>query len=241
MALERIAYFETPFAAFYLEADAVIDGKGVRALTAKKVGAAPVIDGKLDDTAWERTEAVTLVKSGADEAPARYPTHVRAVWTAEGIAFGFHLEEPTPDKLERDIAGRDASLAWWNDNVEMLIDVSGDGTGSILHFIINANGALYDAKEGDTNWDIEGMRIATFMGDTYWSIECFIPYASLPEVKLPGTGVEWSAQLTRHRLGDSRQKENKTEGSVREYQLLNGRFGGFSNNRANFAPIHFQE
>ena len=47
------------------------------------------------------------------------------------------MVEPLTDKLERDIEGRDASLAWWNDNVELLLDVSGDGTGETLHFIIN--------------------------------------------------------------------------------------------------------
>lgn len=54
----RIDYFEQPFAAFYTEADAVIDGVGVRTLTAQKVGAAPKIDGKLDDESWQRATAV---------------------------------------------------------------------------------------------------------------------------------------------------------------------------------------
>ncbi|NLL83560.1 MAG: DUF4838 domain-containing protein [Lentisphaerae bacterium] len=240
-ALGRIAYFETPFEAFYIEADAILDGKGVRKITTKKVGVVPVIDGKLDDEAWERSEPVSLVKLGKEGDAALYATTVRSVWTSEGIVFGFHLAEPTPDKLVRDIDSRDASLAWWNDNVELLMDVSGDGTGSLYHFILNANGAVYDAKDGDTAWDAEGVKIGAFVGGDFWSLECFIPYATLEGVQLPGTGVEWSTQVTRHRIADSRDKEDKSEGSVREVQCLNGRFGGFSNNRANFAPVVFQE
>ena len=239
--IERIDYYERPFAAFYIEADAVIDGVGVRPMTAQKVGMAPKIDGKLDDESWQRATPVRLVKNGTKETEAQYPTDVRALWTTEAIYFGFEMVEPLTDKLERDIEGRDASLAWWNDNVELLLDVSGDGTGETLHFIINPNGAVYDARGGDTSWNVEGMEVAALIDKDSWSLEIGIPYKSLPDLAVPGTGVEWSAQLTRHRVADSGLKEGKTEGSVREYQLMNGRFGGFSSNRANFAPIRFQE
>ena len=103
------------------------------------------------------------------------------------------------------------------------------------------NGAVYDARGGDTSWNVEGMELVAVVGKDSWNLEFSLPYDSLPDVKIPGTGVEWSVQITRHRLADTRDKENKAEGSIREYQLMNCRFGGFSNNRANFAPLRFQE
>jgi hypothetical protein len=74
---------------------------------------------------------------------------VNAVWTFEGITFGFDMKEPTPELLERGIKGRDDSMAWWDDNIELLFDLTGKNEREFYHFIINSNNAVADAKGKD--------------------------------------------------------------------------------------------
>src|SRR5205085_1393614 len=130
MIVKRVAYYAAPFADFFKESKDYADGGGLRPLIAQKAGENPVIDGKLDDAAWQRAPEVPFVR-GWDKARKEpfYPTTVRAVWTQEGITFGFRMQEPHPERLERNINSRDDSLAWWDDNVELLFDVTGKNEG----------------------------------------------------------------------------------------------------------------
>ena len=67
----------------------------------------PVIDGKLDDEAWERSEPVSLeVGQGGRCGTLR---HNCPFGLTSEDCFRAHLAEPTPDKLVRDIDSRDAS------------------------------------------------------------------------------------------------------------------------------------
>ncbi len=236
--LAHIDYFATPYPDFIREYESVVEGKGVHSIVVQKVGENPVMDGKLDDAVWQKAAPVLLMGFGdSKEATALYPTEVRAVWTLDGITFGFRMAEPSPATLVRDIKGRDDSLAWWNDNVELFLDVSGDRLGDNYQFIINPNGALFDAHNGDVSWNSQGVKTASALGADSWTLEVYIPYATFPNLRKPSTGVEWFGQLTRHRLSDAKTNTNHPP----EYQRLNTKFGGPSNNQADFAPIKFVE
>jgi len=84
---------------------------------------------------------------------------------------------------------------------------------------------------------MNGLKAAVDVGDGYWSMEIFLPFAGFPDFKRThvGTGVQWYGQFTRHR-----NQTGKTTGGF-ENQKLNANFGGFNSNIADFAPIIFRE
>jgi hypothetical protein len=243
---QRLAYYAGPFAAFFKESNDYASGGGLKPLLVQKVGEDPVIDGKLDDAVWKRAGEVPFVLAyDKEKKTPKYPTTVKAVWTAAGVTFGFHMQEPTPDRLERGVKGRDDSLAWWDDNVELLFDVTGKNEGEFYHFIINPNAAVWDAKGKDFSWDSNEVKAAAYVGKDFWSLEVFVPYKAFPEAVKPGAGagLAWYGNFTRHRVADQGLKPRfkAHPESQREYQRMNTTYALPSNNLADFAPLKFVE
>ncbi|MBM4034328.1 MAG: DUF4838 domain-containing protein [Planctomycetes bacterium] len=237
-AAKRVEYYATPFPDFFEEFAAVVEGKGARPLIVQKVGENPTIDGKLDDAAWKRAPEASLFKHvDKKEVEPKHPTKLRAVWTMDGVTFGFWMAEPSPQSLVQTVKSRDESMAWWNDSVEVFLDVTGKNQGHWYQWIINPHGIIHDGKGQDTSWNPEGVKTKAFIGSDFWSLEVFIPYALFPEALKPGTNVAWYGQFTRHRMSD----HGKSPGSLHENQKLNCRFGGFNSNLADFAPVKFVE
>ena len=236
--LARVDYFATPFPAFFEEYRMIVEGVGARVLLVQKVAENPVVDGKLDDAAWAKATPVKLAKgTGKGEVEPLFATEAKAVFTLDGITLGVRCAEPAPDQLVRAIKSRDDSLAWWDDNLELFIDVTGKKEGDYYQFIVNPNGAIADFHEHDATWNVAGEKVGVALGDGFWSLEVYLPYAAFAGLVRPGTGVEWYGQLTRHRLGD--YKTNKER--PREYTRLNHKFGGPSNNLADFTAFRFVE
>lgn len=239
-------YYEGALKDFFTEADAM-SGKGLKPLLIQKVGENPVIDGKLDDPAWARAAPVSFVTAIGQEQgqPPKYPTTVQALWTFEGVTFGFRMSEPTPDLLETKNGGHDNGGIWWDDNIEMFLDVTGKREGRYYQFIVNPDCNTFDAKDGDTTWECQGLQAKTFRGKDFWSMEVYIPYAALPGALKPGPGVvpAWAGNFMRHRLADQGQNSTKPKqaGSVREYQRMNTLGSAVSANQADFAEIRFVE
>jgi len=237
--LGRIDYYTSPFDAFYREYEFVIEGKGMTPLMMKKTGALPKIDGKLEEPAWEMATPVSFKvydrekKAGRE---AKFPTTVRALWLpARGLLFGFRMTEPNPQALRDDRDGRDEPGLWHQDCVEIFLDTSGSNTGEFVQFILTAGGSVFDAKQGDANWDCDGLRFAQHRGSDFWSMEVFIPAKSLdvPFDQTAAGGRRWYGQFTRHRISD---REGGTEN-----QKMNANQGGFNSNTGDFGELIFVE
>lgn len=242
----RLDYYAPALAEFFQEAE-TLSGRGFRPLLAQKVGENPVLDGRLDEPAWQRATPNAFVQAlGAEKGqPARYPSQVRAVWTTDGITFGFHLHEPTPQLLETSNGGHDNGNLWWDDNVELFLDVTGKSEGEFYQFIVNPKGDYWDSKQKDTTWECRGFRSAAQRGKDFWSLEVFLPYAAFADARKPGSGTHtfWTGNFTRHRVAELGLKPAKTPqpGSVREYQRMNTTGASTSDNLADFAQIQFIE
>ena len=46
------------------------------------------------------------------------------------------MTEPATNKLQMSRTGRDNSTLWWDDNIELLLDVTSKGQGEYYHLII---------------------------------------------------------------------------------------------------------
>ena len=238
-ALARIDYFAAPLAEFYKEFDLVVRGKGVRPIIVKKVAENPVIDGKLDDAVWRQAPALTLMKfdpKEGHEAEPRFKTEVKAVFTLDGVTFGFRMDEPDAQQVVQTIHSKDNALAYWQDCVEVFFDVTGRNAGDFYQFTVNAAGAVCDSHKTDVAWDLAGLKTKSFLGDGFWSMEIYFPLAGFKDALRPGTGTQWYGQICRHRMQD---KAKSVKG--RENQKFNANFGGFNSNVADFAPIQFME
>ena len=240
---KRLDYYAYSFGPFFKEAQAMHSGKGMRRLVAKKVGDNPVVDGKLDDDAWNAATAATFEKNKGKEPT--FKTEVKAVWTLDAVTFGFRCEEPHTDQLYTPLEANDDPVLWHNDNVELFLDVTGKGEGQYYQFIISPNPTVYDShnrgttKHGASSWNAKDAKIAVHKGDGFWSLEVQLPYSVFEDEVTPGTGVQWVGQFTRHRIASAKKK--RTRDNPREYSRLNFRFGGPSNNTGDFAPIKFVE
>ena len=242
----RLDYYAPALDAFFKEAD-VMNGRGFKPLLAQKVGENPTLDGKLNEPEWQRAATNSFVKAGGKDQgkPARYPTTVRAVWTTDGITFGFHMHEPTPHLLETRHGGHDNGELFWDDNVEVFVDVTGKNEGEFYQFIVNPDISYWDSKLKDTTWECPGFRARAHRGKDYWSVEVFLPYAAFPDATVPksGTDTVWTGNFTRHRVADKGLKSQKPqqEGSVREYQRMNTTGAATSDNLADFSEFKFIE
>jgi hypothetical protein len=238
LATKRLAYFSYCFEDFFKEYAAVMEGEGQRTIKSFKVAANPIIDGNLDDAVWQKAEPVVLMKNeGGKEVACKYPTEVRSVFTLDGISFSFKMTEPSPDKLKRDVKTNDHGLTYWDDGIELYLDTSGKNIGDFTQFVINANGAVQDIRNGSYSWNAEGLKVATKLGDGCWMMEVFVPFKALGENIRGGTGVTWFCQITRNRMSDNA----RGTGSIRENQKLNAKNTGFNSNLNDFSPLTFRE
>ncbi len=230
----RLAYFAAPFEPFFEEYAMVIEGKGKPRVVFQKVAENPVVDGNLDDDAWNKAPATHLVtRKGGKEADPAYPTKVRGVYTLDGITLGFEMAEPAPGKLATGKGSEDTGVLWHNDCVEVFLDPTEENADDFYQLIVTADLEMYHAHAGDTAWDPEGVKAATHTTEDAWTMEIFIPLAALDGVDRLGT-TKWSGQLTRHRHGRGKPGSG-------ENQRLNYETGDRNASRADFCPIHFRE
>lgn len=239
LASKRLAYYAAPFEDFVKEYAFVMEGKGLRPLVIQKIAEKPVLDGKLDDAGWKAAQPEVLRKfAGNAETSCVYTTEVRSVFMLDGIFFGIRMDEPAPALLKADLTAPDDGLMWHQDCVELYMDVSGENLGKFYQFIVTARPNVLDIKDGDQAWNCEGLKTAVHKGETFWSMEIFIPFKSLGVTEPMGTGKVWSGQVTRHR---HRKWDQGVEVGKGENQKLNANSGGFNSNSSDFTSFIFRE
>ncbi len=175
-------------------------------VTAVLTTGAPDVDSRLDDAAWQGGDwAAGMHELGKDE-PAELQVRFKLALDARYLYLAATLDEPRMDGLVAQVpaAQRDGKL--WNDDcLEFLLDPGSKGE-QYYHFIVNANGALYDAwrtEGGDktwSEWDC-GARAAAARAENSWTIELAVPLAEIDH----GPGP-WRFNLARERYASGRQE-----------------------------------
>jgi hypothetical protein len=181
----------------------------------------PIIDGKLDDVAWQNAVQVELKwRFNPANAPALIAltptvrTTARLLWDRQYLYAGFTCEDPD---VWSAYVQRDAYV-WEGEAVKIYLDPSGKGQ-NYKEIDVNPLGALADlnipeAKDGNPGdveqnirWNARGIRAATSVNgtvndrsdrDTGWSAELAIPISEiLPEGERLYVGDRWRAQFYR--------------------------------------------
>jgi hypothetical protein len=181
----------------------------------------PIIDGKLDDAAWQNAAQVELQwRFNPANAPALIAlmptvrTTARLLWDKQFLYVGFECEDPDIWSV---YTQRDAYV-WEGEAVEVYLDPSGKGQ-NYKGIDLNPLGALIDlntpeAKDGNpgdveqnARWNARGLRWATSINgtvndrndrDTGWTAELAIPLKEvLNEEEQVYVGDAWRVQFYR--------------------------------------------
>jgi hypothetical protein len=156
----------------------------------------PVIDGKLDDAAWDSaswTDDFVDIEGDLKPKP-RFRTQVKMLWDDEYFYVAADMEEP---HLWGTLTERDAVIYYDND-FEIFIDPDGD-THNYYELEINALGTVWDLlltrpyRDGGhavDSWNITGLKSAVHLDGTLndpsdtdrgWSVEIAMPWKVLEE------------------------------------------------------------
>lgn len=175
-----------------------------------------VMDGSLDDSAWQHANQVMLVPL-EDGVPILAKTSVSALWSDQYIYFGFDCRESKVDQLFFSKREDDAKQIWRDSSVEVFLNPSGMRT-SYYQFIINPAGSFTDIsittpenakKKLDLDWDA-GVKVKTQVTDHGWTAELAIPITALTDGNPLEPGTRWTANFCRSRnLQDATSEQNQ--------------------------------
>ena len=150
-------------------------------ITPVEVSRSPRIDGKLEDSCWEKVPVTTDFQLFDKEAGSvARKTEVRMIYTGKSVVFGFKNYIPDCYFPRKDNPELRPFLF---DCVEIMLTPSESEDG-YLHFTVNCfNRRSQQAKEqggvvGNLGWKCE-YKSAVFKGKDFWSCEVEIPYSSL--------------------------------------------------------------
>ncbi|MDP6503988.1 MAG: sugar-binding protein, partial [Planctomycetota bacterium] len=189
---------------------------------------APVIEGKLEDTAWKNRPAITplVLRDEKTRIAAAVQTRTMLIYNDQALFIGIHMDEPFPRTLRAQKQQYDGHL-WWDDSVELYIE-PGHSHKVYYKFMSNSLGTRADWRGMDTpegfkllDWGTgTSWKAAAHVGRDFWSLEFRFPWSDL-EVEPPKTGDVWSFEVVRFRYANS-PKAKPVKGQKRyEYSSWN--------------------
>ena len=171
----------------------------VRTLEARPVQGDIVLDGFLNEPAWERVPAATgfTQREPAAGSAATEPTEVRVAFTPAMLYVGIRALDSDPRAVTAKEMRNDAPL-FQDDAVAILLDTFLDRRNGYL-FETNANGARAEGlinDEGDSvNMEWDGVwQVAARRTEDGWAAEMAIPFSTLRFA--PGGG-DWGLNVRR--------------------------------------------
>lgn len=160
---------------------------------------APKLDGIVGQDEWKGSATLVGFKQclRGKGKPLYGETTVRVGYDETALYLAFECEENVKELIVR-CTGRDTGV-WDDDSVDFVILPPGVPQDGFFHFIINAKGALYDARgkgAGSAEWNGE-VRIAVgrVAERNVWTLEVSIPWKDFG--KKPESGEVWRAQFGR--------------------------------------------
>ena len=155
-----------------------------------KTDAAPLIDGSLEDEAWSDLERMTDFSVLGTSRRAKKQTSVSVCHDGKRLYIAARLSEPQLDRLQKAHAKRDEDL--WEDDCFELFIIGTAERRTQYQFVVNANGALYDSKDGRKGWNAD-VSVASEVEQGSWTVELAIPFSDLDVAQPSGKAfvVNW--------------------------------------------------
>ena len=181
---------------------------GRRSLTILQIQEAPVLDGRLDEQAWQDAPvADQFVQRDPDEGmSATEKTQVSAIYDAENLYFGIRCFDTRAEGILATELRRDNNFNN-DDSFAIILDTFHDHRNAFL-FRINPRGTQYDAlitdegRDVNADWD-EKWEVETQMDEEGWTAE----------IKIPLQTIRFSASSERFGIDFERVIRRKNESS----------------------------
>ena len=177
---------------------------GGRVVRALRTGAAPSIDGRLDDPAWATASIADAFTQQSPEPgrAASQRTEARVVVDGDAIYVAMRLHDSAPDSIVATLARRD--YTGYSDWAHLIIDSFHDRR-TAFHFTVNPAGVKRDGFiSGDQEWSEDYgwdavWDVSTRRDSAGWTAEFRIPLSQLRFAGGNGTndGAAWGIQFAR--------------------------------------------
>ena len=162
-----------------------------------------VVDGRLDDAAWQSAEPATdfVQQRPTPGAPAAQRSEARVRLDAAALYVGLRLMDSAADSIVAPIARRDADV--YSDWAVVLIDSYNDRR-TAFQFAVNPRGVQRDAQiTNDEEWMQDFGWNAVWQAETSrdslgWTAEFRIPLSQLRFSNVENTASSWGIQFGRH-------------------------------------------
>ncbi|MCZ7647677.1 MAG: hypothetical protein M5U26_20870 [Planctomycetota bacterium] len=165
-----------------------------------KPGAAPSVDGKLDDGCWARVEPQDLVFiDGRAERPTAR-CWFKLVATDKALYVAAYLSEPEMNRIVMPNRARDEAV-WQDDCLELFMLPGLDPGKTKYQWVVNVAGNVWDGSGvGKTSapetWNSDLRFKVDASAPDAWTVECMVPFSEVPEASRHGA---WRFNLTRNR------------------------------------------
>ncbi len=154
------------------------------------VNTSPVIDGKLDDTCWQKVHKLGNFKLLGSNTPTAVGTDAWICHDAKNLYIAFKCHEPEINNLKAKVKRQNGPV-YNDDDIEIFLSTD-PNADNYYHMAVNPMAVRYSTFKGlNTDW-----KCATTKGKDFWSVECAVPIRLLNRfpVKLP-----WRINLCRTR------------------------------------------
>jgi hypothetical protein len=189
---------------------------GPKVLTARKLTAAPEIDGKSDEPVWREARPTgPLTRPDGSRLDAAYNTQARLGWDDANLYVSFSARD---DDITNGLTGARDKELWKEDVVEVYLDPGADGK-DYIEIQVSPAGEIFDAvfeshrspawADASKKLDITDLRAKVELQgslnarddgviDQAWNVEIVIPFTGLPGFTgPPKEGEEWGLNLYR--------------------------------------------
>lgn len=173
---------------------------------------APVLDGRLDEAAWNRPPEVTgFSQIAPGNLPSKFPTFVRCLYDAHNLYLGFRCQQPR-DTLK--LTSAPDGDVWNDDCIELFLspDIKNGQLQTLFpddqhyHLIFNAAGTKFDelGNGGAASWNGD-WQVKTSVQDDGWQAEVKIPFAAVSNKAV----APWPFQIWNLQIGRSLAKDGE--------------------------------
>ena len=173
-------------------------GEGVPVAHAARAAGTVLVDGRLDEDAWDTASGIgSFVQVDPTAgAPSRAPTAVRLLWDDAGLYVGAELTDPEVPTATR-VEGLRRDFTYETSDVfGVLLDGFGDGRFAMA-FMTNPDGVqrdvlIFDGRDADQAWN--GIwRVRTARSENGWTVEMALPWKTLRYLD----GARWRVNFIR--------------------------------------------
>jgi hypothetical protein len=159
-----------------------------------------IVDGKLDETVWQKTPASSgFIQFTPDRGkPASLKTEVRVLYNSNYIYFAVTCFDSQPHKIVARVSKREGAV-YSDDAVAIALDTFNDGQTAYI-FFTNLRGTQNDGRLADNGrtydntWDGKWLSAGS-KTETGWTAEVAVPFETLKYN--PGKNKTWGLGIAR--------------------------------------------